>query len=249
MGSLVYVGNLPSKIRTKEIEPAFARIGRIKDIYMRGANIFVQYLTSEDAQRAVRMLDGNTIGDRRSKVEISVQGLRKKNTRQRVGSSRRNRVSRSNTKPKPLMETAVVNPMQYSNRSRHRSRTSPPQLMSLSSFSFDSYDSMHRKSSPDLPPIISRCYSPRSGRELPPIRRMPSPSMSVSGSRNGRQYDNKSRMSPDIFFDSRSTERRDRHGNIIQELQKKPNRLPNKRRTTNRSRGTISRYDSDSQRR
>ena len=244
-GSLVFVGNLPSGMRESEIDRPFRRIGEIKETYLRNGHMFVQYFESEIAKRAVRMLDGNTIGGRKSKVEISVLGLKRNGRpgdRKRWPSGKKKKPRRRHKQyPTPLMESVIERPIRSSDPNY------PPQLMSLDSLSYNGRYAprFHDDNDTNLPPIIGRCYSPRSGRELPPIRLMPSHDQPITkdfsrrdkrlNRHTGRNFSSANGSSRSSNLRLRSTvRRRDRHGNVIEELPNSGRRQTTPRRQVNR---------------
>ena len=244
-GSLVFVGNLPSNIRIKEVQQPFQRIGKIKDIYMRNGNMFVQYESAEEASRAVRMLDGNTMAGRRSRVEISKLGFSR--TRHDSEPQRRRlsgrkiappkRKAKPRTRPVPLMDKHIRRP------SRVTESDYPPQLMSLDNSMFDDKPpKLYDASATNLPPVIGRCYSPRSGRELPPIKLMPpSPERALEKEQRraerqlGRQRSPFTERACFNTLTSRYSPPRDRHGNVIEDLPGSGRRFTPPRRRTSRN--------------
>ena len=84
----VYIGNLPDDVRNEEIDDAFRRYGKIRNIWIarRPAGFgFVEFEDGLDAEDAVKALDGTKIAGARIKVELS---RRKDNRNSRGGGGR-----------------------------------------------------------------------------------------------------------------------------------------------------------------
>lgn len=73
--TVVYVGNLPNNIREREVEDAFYRFGRIRSVDIKTpshsgtpAFAFVEFNDSQDAEDAVKKMDGKELFGGRIRV-------------------------------------------------------------------------------------------------------------------------------------------------------------------------------------
>ena len=57
----VFVGNLPSGLREKDLHDAFMKYGDVDKIYMKDKFAFVHMLESQDAEDAIEALDGRAL--------------------------------------------------------------------------------------------------------------------------------------------------------------------------------------------
>eukprot|EP01137_Pigoraptor_chileana_P004483 Opistho-2@46186 len=65
MSTRVYVGHVPSRARTQDLEDLFRRYGRIVNVDLKNGFAFVEFEDDRDAEDAIRALDGtNFEGDR-----------------------------------------------------------------------------------------------------------------------------------------------------------------------------------------
>ncbi|MCL5110742.1 MAG: RNA-binding protein [Chloroflexi bacterium] len=93
MGTRLYVGNLPYTASEDEIRRLFEQAGNVDSVYLptdrqtgqpRGFG-FVEMTNSSDAENAIRMYDGYTIGGR----QIRVNQAREREDRGGYGGGRR----------------------------------------------------------------------------------------------------------------------------------------------------------------
>ncbi len=71
--SRVYVGGIGHRTREREIEAAFKRYGRVKDVSLKNGYAFVEFADSRDARDAVDDLDGannGLLGDGRGYLKV-----------------------------------------------------------------------------------------------------------------------------------------------------------------------------------
>jgi|GEM_PF-361931 len=72
MSCKIFIGNLPYDIREREIDDAFYRYGRVRDIRVnKNGFAFVTYDHPRDADDALRDMDGRTVFGRKIRVELS----------------------------------------------------------------------------------------------------------------------------------------------------------------------------------
>jgi RNA recognition motif-containing protein len=76
MGTRLYVGNLPYRVREDELRQLFAQAGAVQDVSLpteretgrpRGFG-FIEMADDEGAQKAIQMFNGYTMGDRQLTV-------------------------------------------------------------------------------------------------------------------------------------------------------------------------------------
>jgi arginine/serine-rich splicing factor 1/9 len=95
--SRIYVGNLPSDIREKEVDDLFYKFGRIRDIHVvrkegaKSAFAFVEYSDYRDAEDAVHRRDGYRFDGDYIRCEISKERRRDGRDGGRDGGRDRNR--------------------------------------------------------------------------------------------------------------------------------------------------------------
>ena len=73
-GTRVYVGDLLENVQKEELEKEFRRFGRLKSVWVAHnppGFAFIEFLSSRDAETAVRTLDGKNLCGSRVRVEIS----------------------------------------------------------------------------------------------------------------------------------------------------------------------------------
>ena len=68
----VFVGQLSKKIRTSDLEEAFSKFGKVKDVEMKTNHAFIEFDSARDAEEAVDEMDGKTIVD--SKITVQFKG-------------------------------------------------------------------------------------------------------------------------------------------------------------------------------
>jgi RNA recognition motif-containing protein len=79
MTSKLYVGNLSYQVTESELRTLFAPAGTVQSVAIptdRNTNqqrgfAFVEMASSDEAQKAISMCDGHTMGDRQIRVSIS----------------------------------------------------------------------------------------------------------------------------------------------------------------------------------
>eukprot|EP00884_Botryococcus_braunii_P015789 jgi/Botrbrau1/2894/Bobra.0036s0036.1 len=81
-GRVIFVGNLPLDIKTREVEDIFRKCGRITDIDIKTPSRppgfgFVEFETGRDADNAVRSRDGYEFAGQRIRVELAHGGIRR----------------------------------------------------------------------------------------------------------------------------------------------------------------------------
>ena len=69
----VFVGQLSKKIRTSDLEDAFSKFGKVKDVEMKTNHAFIEFDSARDAEEAVEEMDGKTIVD--SKITVQFKGI------------------------------------------------------------------------------------------------------------------------------------------------------------------------------
>jgi len=67
----LYVGNLSSRLRTRDLEDEFAKYGRIRDVSLRDGFGFVEYDESRDADDAQRYMNGKDLEGKTIAVEFA----------------------------------------------------------------------------------------------------------------------------------------------------------------------------------
>merc|ERR1719319_1761918 len=73
----VYIGGLPDDANKFDIEDAFSRIGRVRDVWVARKPpgfVFIEMEDRRDAEDAVKELDGTRLCGNRVKVELSNGG-------------------------------------------------------------------------------------------------------------------------------------------------------------------------------
>eukprot|EP00455_Lapot_gusevi_P023061 TRINITY_DN2398_c0_g1_i3.p1 TRINITY_DN2398_c0_g1~~TRINITY_DN2398_c0_g1_i3.p1 ORF type:complete len:250 (-),score=62.21 TRINITY_DN2398_c0_g1_i3:108-857(-) len=78
----LYVGNLPSNIRTRDLERLFDRYGRVTDVQIKGSFAFVEFSDERDAEDAVRALSGYDYDGAPLRVEFVQRGDKGRRGRQ-----------------------------------------------------------------------------------------------------------------------------------------------------------------------
>jgi len=71
----IYVGRLSRRTRARDLESAFARYGRIRDVEIKHDYAFIEYYDSRDAKDAISYMDRRTLDGSRLIVEPA--GLRR----------------------------------------------------------------------------------------------------------------------------------------------------------------------------
>jgi len=69
----IFVGQLSKKIRTSDLEDAFSKYGKIKEIEMKTNHAFIEFEDSHDAEEAVDEMDRKTVVD--SKITVQLKGI------------------------------------------------------------------------------------------------------------------------------------------------------------------------------
>jgi arginine/serine-rich splicing factor 1/9 len=79
--TIVYVGNLPGDVRSREVEDLFDRFGRVRSVDIKPgtrdgmpAYCFVEYDDPRDADDAVRKMDGASAYGKRLRVSAGEKG-------------------------------------------------------------------------------------------------------------------------------------------------------------------------------
>merc|ERR1712045_1009513 len=86
-GQRVYIGNIPSDSRERDIERFFKGYGRIREIVIKNGYGFVEFDDYRDAEDAVSDLDGKDLSGGRVRVELARDpGDRRDRDRDRGGS-------------------------------------------------------------------------------------------------------------------------------------------------------------------
>jgi len=67
----VYVGNLSSRTRERDLEYEFERYGDIRSVSVKNGFAFVEFRDDRDASDAVRDMDGRSVDGRRLQVELA----------------------------------------------------------------------------------------------------------------------------------------------------------------------------------
>eukprot|EP00287_Rhodomonas_sp_CCMP768_P002711 CAMPEP_0196731722 /NCGR_PEP_ID=MMETSP1091-20130531/11326_1 /TAXON_ID=302021 /ORGANISM="Rhodomonas sp., Strain CCMP768" /LENGTH=76 /DNA_ID=CAMNT_0042074873 /DNA_START=1 /DNA_END=227 /DNA_ORIENTATION=- len=67
----LYIGHLSSRIRERDLEHEFGRYGRIRDVSIKQGFAFLEYDRSEDADYAIRKMDGVNLEGLRISVEYA----------------------------------------------------------------------------------------------------------------------------------------------------------------------------------
>jgi len=65
----IYVGRLNGSVKRKELLEMFARHGEIVDILMKDDFAFIEYIKANDAQQAIKEMNGKSVGNVRIVVE------------------------------------------------------------------------------------------------------------------------------------------------------------------------------------
>jgi len=71
--SKIFVGQLSKKIRTTDLEDAFSKYGKIKEIEIKTNHAFIEFESSHDAEEAVDEMDGKMVID--SKITVQLKGI------------------------------------------------------------------------------------------------------------------------------------------------------------------------------
>eukprot|EP00961_Rhodomonas_salina_P109367 1472248-Rhodomonas_salina.3 len=67
----LYIGHISSRIREKDLEYEFGRYGRIRDLSLKQGFAFLEYDKAEDADYAIRKMDGVNLEGLRITVEFA----------------------------------------------------------------------------------------------------------------------------------------------------------------------------------
>jgi len=70
----VYIGNLPPRVRDREVEDLFVRYGRIRELNVKNGYAFLEFDDPRDADDAVRHVDGQSFDGARLRVEFARGG-------------------------------------------------------------------------------------------------------------------------------------------------------------------------------
>eukprot|EP00002_Diphylleia_rotans_P018904 TRINITY_DN3654_c0_g4_i1.p1 TRINITY_DN3654_c0_g4~~TRINITY_DN3654_c0_g4_i1.p1 ORF type:complete len:204 (-),score=48.91 TRINITY_DN3654_c0_g4_i1:468-1079(-) len=81
--SRVYVGHLPSDVRSSEVRDLFSKFGRIRSVDVKARFAFLEFDDERDASDAVRDMDGYSFDGERIVVEIAKS--RRRETRESDG--------------------------------------------------------------------------------------------------------------------------------------------------------------------
>jgi len=81
----IYVARFPSRTRNDDLEEAFKKFGKIKDLVMKGQYAFIDYEDAKDAEDAIQEMDNKEFDGVKLIVEASVGRKKFDSGRDRVG--------------------------------------------------------------------------------------------------------------------------------------------------------------------